>query len=496
MFSLNRPKLLSVYKKLSMLLCAGVLLAFSTSAVQAATAAPQSTWMTVLLDGRKLGHAHFTRRVADRKVTTTQTLQLELKRDGHSMLVETDETDIETATGEPLQFRSVTHLSGIESTVSGKRRSDGRFEVTRTVGGKDTTSVIAPPASGLLAEGQRLAAEHAGSAPGTTFDLSAWDVNSGKALLTHNRVLGKQSVALPGGRKELTRIDQTTELPIGSIDTSLWLDDELRAQKIRTSMLGMKLELLACDKACALAPNQGVDILDKSMAPLPQALSRSAREHAISYRVASRSDTPLHFATTDEQQVHKLAPGQWRVDVHMQPVTREDTPRAADTAANDWLQSDNRRVRQMANKAARGADSNLARMQRLQKFVSHYISKKSLSVGYASAVEVMHSREGDCTEHAVLLATLARALDIPARVVTGLVYADQYAGREHVLVPHAWVQAWVDGHWRSFDAALNGFDTGHIALESGDGDPWHFFAVTNTLGNLRVVGVTSRQHDQ
>ena len=491
MLSLNRPKPLSVYKKLQRVLLVLVLALPGTAALHAQTTPAQDTWMTVLLDGRKVGHAHFTRAVDDAGVTTQQNLHLELKRDGHSMVVETRETDVESRTGQPLQFHAVTRLSGIESAVSGKRRRDGRFDITRTVGGKDTTSVIERPAEALLAEGQRLAALRAGTAAGTKYTLVAWDVNSGKALVTHNHVLGKRSVTLPGGRETLLRVEQTSKLPIGSIDTSVWLDSDWRPRNIRTSMLGMKLELLACDRACAMAPSQGVDILDKSMAPLPRALGKTERKQALTYRIATRGDKPLHFATTDEQHVRKSAAGHWQVEVRMQAETREGKPVAADTAANEWLQSDNRRLRQMASKAVRGARSDSERMQMLQELVSRFINKKNLSVGYASALEVMRNREGDCTEHAVLLAALARALDIPARVVTGLAYTDHYAGRDHVLVPHAWVQAWVGGHWRSFDAALNGFDTGHIALETGDGDPWHFFAAVNTLGNLKVTAVTS-----
>jgi hypothetical protein len=56
-------------------------------------------------------------------------------------------------------------------------------------------------------------------------------------------------------------------------------------------------------------------------------------------------------------------------------------------------------------------------------------------------------------------------------------------------VPHAWVQAFIDGRWQSFDAALHGFDAGHIALSVGDGDPWRFFAGFDTLGRMRVDAV-------
>ena len=43
-----------------------------------------------------------------------------------------------------------------------------------------------------------------------------------------------------------------------------------------------------------------------------------------------------------------------------------------------------------------------------------------------------------------------------------------------------------DGRWRSFDAALPGFDAGHIALAVGDGDPWKFYAGLDLLGRIEL----------
>src|SRR4029079_11917685 len=144
--------------------------------------------------------------------------------------------------------------------------------------------------------------------------------------------------------------------------------------------------------------------------------------------------------------------------------------------ANDWLQSDAPEIVALAKKAVGDSTAPRARMQKLEEFVRAYIRTKDLSVGYASALEVARRPEGDCTEHAVLLAALGRASGIATRVVDGVVYVDSYAGHEHVFVPHAWAQAFVDGRWRSYDAALHGFDAGHVALSFGDGDPWRFFA--------------------
>ncbi len=126
-------------------------------------------------------------------------------------------------------------------------------------------------------------------------------------------------------------------------------------------------------------------------------------------------------------------------------------------------------------------------MSALERAVRSHVSNKSLRVGYASASETLHSREGDCTEHALLLAALARASGIPARVATGLVYTDQNAGQRDVFIPHAWVQAWVDGQWRGYDAALNGMDSGHLAIGVGDGDPYRYYQGMSVLGNLKII---------
>ena len=67
-------------------------------------------------------------------------------------------------------------------------------------------------------------------------------------------------------------------------------------------------------------------------------------------------------------------------------------------------------------------------VRRIESFVARYIDNKSMSVGYASAVEVVESRQGDCSEFAVLTAALCRAVGIPAQVVVGIAYVKEFAG--------------------------------------------------------------------
>lgn len=115
------------------------------------------------------------------------------------------------------------------------------------------------------------------------------------------------------------------------------------------------------------------------------------------------------------------------------------------------------------------------------------ISTKSMRIGYASATDAYAQREGDCTEHALLLAAAARAVGMPSRIAIGLVYAETFGEHRNVFVPHAWTQAFVDGQWRSFDAAQGGFGSDHIALAVGDGEPSAFYASLERVGAMKII---------
>lgn len=462
-----------------------------------AHAAPaDDVWMSVLLDGRKIGQMHFTRQVRDDTVITTQKMDVQLDRAGVKVGLSTGESDAETLAGEPLAFTSRSSISGIASTVQGTRRADGRFDVTSEVGGMKSTRIIDWPRRALLAEGLRLAELRAGLEPGTRFSEIAFQPETLDGVAVDSVVGPRERVDLPDGTNAtLTRIDQTFHLAGMATRSQSWVDGEGLARKTTLPVMGMDMILLACSKSCANAPNQGTDILVHALVRSPQAITPEQLRSGVTFTAsATRGDTPLQFAQTGEQRVTTAAGA---AELRIAPVdgaasanATETPPMPADSQPNDWLQSNAPEIRKLAEQGAGDAKTPAEKMHNLQEFVRRFIRTKDLNVGYASALEVAKNPEGDCTEHAVLLAALGRASGIPTRVVDGLAYVDRYAGQDHVFVPHAWAQAWVDGHWQSFDAALPGFDAGHIALSTGDGDPWRFFSGMDTIGRMRIDKAT------
>ncbi|WP_257387470.1 transglutaminase-like domain-containing protein [Tahibacter caeni] len=456
----------------------------------AAQAAPEETWMSVTLDGRKIGHMLNRREVRDDRVVTTQTMNLGIERAGITVALEVSETHEETAAGKPLAFHTRSRMSGVESTSDGTVAADGAITVRSSVGGLTQDKQATWPAGALFSEGLRLEAVRRGLAPGTRYESLAYQALNLEAFALTTTIKPAELVDVPGGRRELIRVERELKLPGLPLTSTDWMDRDYQVRKVNMSQLGLKLEVLACDQACALAPNQPGDSLQQALVRAPRSLKPADLQQPLRYRLRLREAAGnVEFPQTGEQRVDRN--GAARV-VTVSPQARvggEAPPLPADSQPNDWLQSNASEIVRLAEEASPGDKKPAERMRELEAFVAGYIDKKGLSVGYASALETARSRQGDCTEHALLLAALGRARGIPTRIATGLAFTEQFGGAERVFVPHAWVQAWVDGRWQSYDAALGRFDSGHIALGVGDGDPWRFFSGVGTLGNLQLEAI-------
>ena len=91
--------------------------------------------------------------------------------------------------------------------------------------------------------------------------------------------------------------------------------------------------------------------------------------------------------------------------------------------------------------------------------------KRQPVISLPNAISTLENRTGDCNEHAALLAAFCRAVGIPAKIETGLVYLNGS------FYYHAWNSVFV-GRWITVDALFNQIpaDVTHIAFSSGNHD--------------------------
>ncbi len=139
--------------------------------------------------------------------------------------------------------------------------------------------------------------------------------------------------------------------------------------------------------------------------------------------------------------------------------------------ANDYINpSNSKMVRQIKSIVGPERRSYYA-VKKLHQWVYKNIVNKSLSMGFASSDQVFASREGDCTEHAVLLAAMTRSLGIPSRVAVGLAYFDDPSSPELGRFRyHMWTEVYIgdskSGTWLPVDASMPEFamDATHLKI--------------------------------
>jgi len=114
-------------------------------------------------------------------------------------------------------------------------------------------------------------------------------------------------------------------------------------------------------------------------------------------------------------------------------------------------------------RARHGPDPTL---DQLMRAAGDAIPRKSRTRGWDAASVVVKFGEGDCTEHAVVLAALARAYGHPARVALGTVLILE-DGRARAF-GHAWTEIHDGEAWRRFDATRPPERLGIYYLRTGE----------------------------
>lgn len=456
----------------------------------------EETWMACFIKGSKIGYMHSIARFDEQ----TELWHFEyddmltLKRFGDVAVMRTRLSSVETAEGGLVKFTSEVN-AGTAPTVTKGRVQDGKLVLQTTTAGKTTESSIDWDSrwGGFFAD--KLLMRRAAMKPGDRRQLTALlpVVNQpGKIDLQAEAF---EATKLLDETKQLLKVNMTTQFGPASLKSVVWVDDQGNEWKMRDLQLGM--EAFRTSREVAIDESQPVDF-DFGASTIVRVDRRLDDPHAtrrVVYRARLQDgEAATIFAEGPSQRVRQLADGVAEVEVRAirpddsAPGPDADSPTAADRQASNMIQCDDRRVVGMANHVAPGETDPWAVACALEKLVQQKIQLKNYSTAMASAAEVAKSLEGDCTEHAVLLAALCRARDLPARVVIGLVYY----GAEQAFAYHMWTEAWIKDRWIPLDGTLGrgGIGAAHLKLShssmAGPSALAEMLPVLQALGRLEL----------
>lgn len=475
----------------------GIIVAMLFLIVSPAAADDSADYALVLIGGKKVGYAVHTRISADGKVTTTDTMSITISRSGTPMAIQQYEQAVETPDGRPIAFKSLQTLGALTMQAEGRIDDAGQVVVLITSGGQTQNKSFAWPKAAVMSEGLLLQQQKQGLKEGTTYVCRQFMPSMLEAMELDAKVGATQDVDLLGRVLPLAKVVTTTTTPAGKFAVTSYVDKQCHAQKTVMAMLGMDVEIIACTKDVATAKLDMVDMMGKAIVRSPVAMKDIASIKSATYTLTLTDKHELNLPATTGQSVSQQKDGTLTVTVGPTPMPRGDALpyKGKDPVALEalkptrYLQSGQKEVLDLAHKSIGDTKDAGEAASRIETFVRQYITKKDLSVGYATAADVVQSKQGDCTEHAILTAAMCQAVGIPAQVVAGIVYVPKWGSQQDVFVPHAWTQVMIGDHWVALDSALSGFDAGHIALCIGNGEPEKFFGTLLSLGYLTVTKV-------
>ncbi len=223
---------------------------------------------------------------------------------------------------------------------------------------------------------------------------------------------------------------------------------------------------------------KGEDILQSVAVPYAGDLTNLAKAERIAFRL----ELP-------DEVSYELDGGRQRWRDGIVVISREEFGAAdtavcpditAELAATPYIQTDHPGIRAMAEQITAGRELPLDRVRALLDWVYDTIEKRPV-IGIPDAATTLRTRRGDCNEHAVLFAALARASGVPTRIAAGVTWHD------NAFYYHAWNEVCLGGQWLSLDATKNQLpaDLSHIRFVIGE--TAEQIRIGALLGTLRIL---------
>ncbi|HNQ21471.1 MAG TPA: transglutaminase family protein [Phycisphaerae bacterium] len=421
-------------------------------------------WLEVYLSGSKIGYGQSTMSRAGDLIHSRMHLSIQLARANQKVGIAITQEFTEKLDGTPVSFSSEMDMAQAKLSLKGTIEQ-GKVTVVASQFGVENKSTYDFPAGAVMLWGAFRESLLRGFQPGTEYTLKMYvpDLRLDDGVEAVTRVGEWESFTVRGKELRGQRVTVGMSTPGGSYETITWVDKHGWTLKATVPMPGVgNLEMITSDEESALAEFVPPEFFMQTtipVRPLP-----TDRLKQVKYRISGK-DPALQLnslPTTGMQAVRNVPDGTAEVTVtrqeHKLPADAQPLPPPAVLA--EYLQSNlmmnlqDPELIKLAEQAAGDVTEPFALADRLRRFVSDYVKTKSLNIGFATANEVCRNKEGDCSEHGILLAALARLRGLPSRVVVGLAYVPQFGGREHLFGYHLWTQVWIHGAWYDIDAAL------------------------------------------
>ncbi|HEV7609790.1 MAG TPA: transglutaminase-like domain-containing protein [Steroidobacteraceae bacterium] len=447
----------------------------------AADDADSHRWQRVLVGEQKIGHAEITRREEGERILESERVEIQLGAPGRRVLYRVSVDTESSRDGALLRLKRDVRTREGHSLVDARVQGEDLLIANGT--GSVSSQTLVGAAHDLKSEmfAQAWLAAVARGESREPLSYRSWDP-------VKLAVVDVALARLPGAE---VRVERRVRSARQATSTVQVLDSAGLVVRESLRIGSIDVTLVESSERDALARNDTFDHVSEQLQKSPYRIPASDMQAKIRYGFDNHGAAPQlpvgagQRTWTNGQTTFIQVCAECALD----PMAISADERRQALQATPWLQSGDVNLARRAIALTTGMSDDVARMRRLTRFVRDHMSVERIDMlGYGTALEAYATKRGDCTEYAVLLATLGRAAGIPTRVAIGRVYARHFEGRHHVFVPHAWVQAWNGSGWQSFDAAIGTFDSTHLAFAvSYDGSPANHFTGATLARELTLT---------
>lgn len=449
-----------------------------------------TTWYTVSILGQRVGYAYRAASVENgpdgrpalRVVQKMHSL-LMLKGMDESLSVQSEATSTYNADLTPIELVINNNEFGRPRKVQARVQGD-TIEVVSNSGGAETRETVPKP-DDFGTDLQLVLDILAGKARvGYRIEFTTYDPDLGKQ--DRHVMTVTEKIELQDGREAYVVCSKSSRLPV-EIKSVIAADGELMS--FSTPSL-MQLTVQKASEAEAL--RTAAPLVLSSEIAADRQIEDARRLDMLKVRLSATTGSTGQMVPATRRQQVQAENGTTVVTVNrhssvctgaLLPVT--DARFASYLSPSQMAQLDDPEVVSKARQIVGEETDARAAAHKIVMWVHDNLQKVKSEPRLVSGREVLQQMSGDCTEHAVLAATLAGAVGIPCKMVAGLAYA------RGAFYYHAWVELYV-GEWVEMDPAWGepAVDAGHIRLAAGRADMEALanmaLTVGKHLGSLKV----------
>jgi len=419
----------------------------------------RETWMNIFQQGERIGYAHrqFFKTVEGYRIFESVFMQINLmgmvqdvrfKTEGnfhHDLTLSSFDFELQSSL---FHFKARGVLKGkILTLFIGKRGLEQKIDFP--IEKKTYLSV------GILE-----ALIHENLKPGYSRTLHIFDPTTVTQRPVKVDVLSEETIQIMGRQERAKKVS----VHFMGVPQFAWIGENGTVLK-EEGPLGIRLEQVTKDEALnKMTLSQSADLAEIVSIPANKILHDVSQLKELKIKIDGIEDGEI-FLNGDRQSLKNNILTIRRESLSNLPSSIKGEKVFVDgktyLESTPFIQSDHPEIQAKVREIVSPDDPAIVKAKKLVTWVDEKIQKRPV-LSVPNALETLRYKVGDCNEHAVLLAALARASGIPAQVEAGLVYQ---RGRFYY---HAWNVLYL-GTWITADSVMGQLpaDVTHIRFVRG-----------------------------